>query len=850
MKFRKSAARSALSIVTVLSLTLAAGASTAFADVGLQEQADTSQSDTARSGTTTSDAAAPAADWDGVTPQQPVFSNGEAQPVYQGHPLVKDEVWIPVPGVDTDRDGKDDEIRATVYRTKDTDLGDASIKVPSVVHMSPYNGGFNTEYFLHDMKQKAWDPSQPVPVGKIGTIKDNTGTASNSRSNSTFYTDRGFAYVSVDALGTNESTGCPTMLDGNEAAATKAVVDWLAGRTVGKDTAGKESRSTSWSSGKVGMTGVSYDGTLPILASTTGVQGLEAVVPVSALSNFYDYYRVGGAVVEPAGYPGEDLDNYVSALLSTKKLQAACQYLAEDYAKKEDRATGQYSDFWAERNFLNNVDKVKTPTLLAAGLSDWNVRLDQSTKWYQALKERNVPVKLVLHQYGHQTPPTSGDFNWRSLINKWFSRYLFGVDNGVDKTPEVSIQNADPEKKAAEKTWRYEPSWPLPGSSATDFNLRAGSADKSGLVAFKPAAQPGALASGPDSIQTLTDDAKTSQQDLAAKPSDGRLLYSSNPAKEDIRLSGFASAKLNLSFSTLAPNLSLQLIDRGPDGKTKIVTRAWRDPQNRDSLTSSAAVAPGTFYAMELPFISTEYLLAKDHKLELMVYSTDIDGKNCTTLCLTAGTKISLDMSKSSISVPFVGGSEQAFKVFGSEVPPTPVTPPVVEPPVVEPPVVEPPTITPPAITTPTPPAVVPTPGQTANTVSTVASARPGQTISIAVSAAGLGKKLDTWLFSDPYYLGNHTPSPEGSYQVTLPANVPVGKHTIGVYLQDGTLFGAATLNITDGLRVDNGRTLANSQTLANTGVESVPGTLLFGGSALALGLLLLLVALRRKQQH
>lgn len=838
MELGKSTARSSLAILAALALTLAAGSTPALADVGLQEQA--SQESSAR----TSDDSGPssptaeadaAAGWDGVTPQQPVFSNGEAQPVHKGHPLVKDEVWIPVPGIDTDRDGKDDEIRATVYRPKDTDLGQDSIKVPSVVRMSPYNGGFNTEYFLHDMKQNPWDPSQPVPVGGIGTIKDSSGRPSNNRPNSSFYTDRGFAFVSVDALGTNESTGCPTMLDGNEAASTKAVVDWLAGRTVARDTAGNEARSTAWSTGKIGMTGVSYDGTLPILASTTGVPGLEAVVPISALSNFYDYYRVGGAVVEPAGYPGEDLDNYVSALLSTEKLQAACQYLAEDYAKRQDRATGQYSAFWAERNFLDKADQVKAPTLLAAGLSDWNVRLDQSTKWYQALKARNVPVKLVLHQYGHQTPPSSGDFSWTSLINKWFSHYLFGVANGVENTSEVSIQNADPGKAAKDKTWQYQPSWPLPGSGATELTLRPGSTGKSGLVAFNPAPQPGALPSGPEAIQTLTDDAKTSQQDLAAKPSAGRLLYASNPAKADIRLSGFATAKLNLSFSGVAPNLSLQLLDRGPDGKAKVVTRAWWDPQNRDSLTSSAAVVPGTFYAMELPFISTEYLLAKDHALELMVYGTDIDGQNCTTLCLQSGIKTSIDLSKSTVSVPFVGGSAQAFATFGSEVPPTPVVTPT------ETPVT--PTTGPPT-GQPTTPTVAPQTGQTGNPVRTVASAQPGQTIEIKLAAAGAGQELDTWLFSDPFFLGRNTASAQGSYQVTIPAEVPVGKHTIGVYLPDGTLFGSTSLSIVDGLGTDTG------QTLAETGIESVPGALLTSGGALALGLLLLGAAVPRKRRH
>ena len=56
------------------------------------------------------------------------------------------------------------------------------------------------------------------------------------------------------------------------------------------------------------MMGTSYNGTLPIAAASTGVEGLKAIVPISAISDWYDYYRANGVVRAPGGFQGEDLD--------------------------------------------------------------------------------------------------------------------------------------------------------------------------------------------------------------------------------------------------------------------------------------------------------------------------------------------------------------------------------------------------------------------------------------------------------------------------------------------------------------------------------------------------------------
>ena len=120
---------------------------------------------------------------------------------------------------------------------------------------------------------------------------------------------RGFAVVHSASPGTGLSQGCPTVGGKNESLAPKAVVDWLCGRAKGYTSPdGDEEVKAFWSTGKVGMTGTSYNGTIPLAAATTGVEGLEAIIPVAPNTSYYHYYRSHGLVRHPGGYMGEDID--------------------------------------------------------------------------------------------------------------------------------------------------------------------------------------------------------------------------------------------------------------------------------------------------------------------------------------------------------------------------------------------------------------------------------------------------------------------------------------------------------------------------------------------------------------
>src|SRR5690242_20158139 len=142
----------------------------------------------------------------------------------------------------------------------------------------------------------------------------------------------------------------------------KFVVDWLNGRAKGftTETGSEEVKATSWSTGKVGMIGTSYEGTLPLAAATTGVKGLEVVVPVSPNTSYYHYYRSNGLVRSPGGYLGEDIDVLYDFINSGNPdhREYCNQHIREQELKAhQDRVTGDLNAFWAGRDYVQQMGK-------------------------------------------------------------------------------------------------------------------------------------------------------------------------------------------------------------------------------------------------------------------------------------------------------------------------------------------------------------------------------------------------------------------------------------------------------------------------------------------------------------
>ena len=129
------------------------------------------------------------------------------------------------------------------------------------------------------------------------------------------------------------------------------------------------------------MTGTSYNGTLPLAAATTGVDGLEAIIPVAPNTSYYHYYRSNGLVASPGWFLGEDVDvlyDFINSGDPERRAGATRMCVTRRWPRVRDRVTGDYNDFWDGRDYLNVIDGVQAATLMAHAFNDWNVMPEHS----------------------------------------------------------------------------------------------------------------------------------------------------------------------------------------------------------------------------------------------------------------------------------------------------------------------------------------------------------------------------------------------------------------------------------------------------------------------------------------
>ncbi len=587
--------------------------------------------------------------WSATAQTRPVFEDGMAQVVdafADESEWIREELWVETE-FDSDGNGTMDRVHVAVVRQAQTES--EGLKVPVIYGSSPYySGTAGLAEIFWDVKQEVGDPPPPKP--KYGGFE---GTTRPGISNGYVadWLPRGFAVAHSESPGTGMSQGCPTVGGINESLAPKAVIDWLNGRAKGyTQPVGGEEVAAEWSTGNVGMHGTSYNGTLPLAAATTGVDGLKAIIPVAPNTSYWHYYRSYGLVRHPGGYLGEDIDVLYDFIHSQKTdRRDYCNDTVRDgeMAEGRDRTTGDYNDFWAGRDYLNVTDKIEAAVLMAHAFNDWNVMPEHSVRIVEALKGQ-VPVQMYYHQGGHGGPPPL------DMMNKWFTRYLYDVENGVENDPKAWIVREGDE--------RLEPTpyadYPNPESESVRLYPTLGGQYTAELSLDVPVEQ---------GVESLEDNVSFSGKTLAqAEYTNHRLLYVTPELTEDVHLSGTATMKVRLAANKPAVNFSVWLVSlpwtegRRPQGG--LITRGWFDPQNHSSMTDGEPLIPGEFVEFEFDLQPDDQVIAAGQKIGLMIMSSDRD----FTLWPAPGSQLRVDLNATSIELPIVGGREALESRLGT----------------------------------------------------------------------------------------------------------------------------------------------------------------------------------------
>ncbi|MFC6080054.1 Xaa-Pro dipeptidyl-peptidase [Sphaerisporangium aureirubrum] len=554
-------------------------------------------------------------------------SGGRTQPVFSYADAIREHILVETP-LDSDGDGAKDRAAVDIIRPRETDQG---LKVPVIIDESPY---FDNVGRGNEGEGKRYDAAGTLL--KFPLFYDN------------YFVPRGYAVLLVDMVGTTRSDGCPDVGGAADVAAGKAVVDWLNGRAPGYRQDGTPA-TASWSNGRAGMIGKSYDGTLANAVAATGVQGLTTIVPISSISSWYRYTRMNGVLYT------DDYMPWLAEVIDTDP-PAKCAATRQRLHMGQDDATGNYNPFWKERDYvagsIADVSKVRASVFAVHGLGDLNVKPDHFSTWWEALGRSGVPRKLWLSQYGHVDPFDFRREQWIDTLHAWFDHWLYRVDSGVTRQPRVDLQ-------VAPDRWVTQQDWPS-RSLEVPLWLRPGD-DGQGSLGLLPSLKGAEL--------SFTDDPYQSVDQMISDPtasSPNRLAFLTPPLRRAVRFSGTPKVDITARLDQPDVNLTALLVDYGEDdrldhfaptggirtlteeschgGSTadddgcyrrtetvterrplEVLSRGWLDAHNRRSLTTPETLTPGRTYRFTWDTLPADYVVKPGHRLALILAASDID---------------------------------------------------------------------------------------------------------------------------------------------------------------------------------------------------------------------------------
>jgi putative CocE/NonD family hydrolase len=299
----------------------------------------------------------------------------------------------------------------------------------------------------------------------------------------------GYVIAAADVRGDGASFGVSTGVFGpEEASDAYDIIEWLAAQP--------------WSTGKIGMFGISYQGLTQLLAASTAPPHLAAIMPDMVMFDLYSFSYPGGIfqddfiaewsrlvkevdTIAPAAPVDEDLDGMLlaQALEEHKKnvypIETTAQGAFRDDLDPQTQ-TRPYLD-QGPQSYLKGIREAgsKIGIYLVAGWFDMWPR--DMLAWFNNLPN---PKKIIILPWSHghdfaagwkdTVPPLAGfvpKFDYAAEQVRWYDYWLKGVDNGIMAEPPIRYFTVGAPESAA---WKDARQWPLPEEKPTPFYLQAG----------------------------------------------------------------------------------------------------------------------------------------------------------------------------------------------------------------------------------------------------------------------------------------------------------------------------------------------------------------------------------------
>ncbi len=616
---------------------------------------------------------------DGLIPEDNDYHyfNGKSLATFSSHDVIREVVYVES-RVDTDQKGLPDLVKVSIIRPR------YDGQIPAIMTASPYHQGTNDKASDKALYKMEGDlevkPAHEIELEEpqlnlvqdqgqaelVSEAEEKLTHINASYSLNDYFLPRGFANLYVSGVGTKDSTGFMTNGDYQQIEAYKNVIDWLNGRCRAfTDHTRQRQVKADWSNGKVATTGLSYLGTMSNGLATTGVDGLEVIIAEAGISSWYNYYRENGLVTSPGGYPGEDFDSLAELTYSRNLL--AGDYIRGNEAHQADlekvkeqlnRKTGDYNQFWHDRNYLLNADKVKAEVVFTHGSQDWNVKPLHVYQMFHALPS-HINKHLFFHNGAHVYMNNWQSIDFRESMNALLTKKLLEQETDFQLPTVIWQDNTTPQ------TWQ----------TLSDF----GNQESSEIFSLGQEEQ---VIQNQYSDKDFERYGKTYQTfNTELYQGKANQITIDLPVTKDLHLNGRAQLNLRIKSSTNKGLLSAQLLENGQkkylqpypailsartidngryhmlenlcelpfrENAQRVVTKGYLNLQNRNDLLLVEDITADEWMDIQFELQPTIYKLKEGDTLRLVLYTTDFE----ITIRDNTAYQLTVDLEQSSLILP------------------------------------------------------------------------------------------------------------------------------------------------------------------------------------------------------
>jgi len=246
----------------------------------------------------------------------------------------------------------------------------------------------------------------------------------------------GYVVVNVDLRGFGRSDGEGSLLSDAEARDYYEIVEWAAAQP--------------WSSGRVGLNGVSYLALSQWMVAALQPPHLSAICPWEGFSDVYrDFARPGG-IQEDGFFPLWSAQSWRSGRL-------------RDDPRREQLARPLWDHWWAA--LTPALERIVVPALICASFSDHCLHSRGSFAAFQRIA--SAQRWLYTHRGGKWATYYSPEAQAFQL--RFFDHFLKGAENGMRDVPPVRLEVRETGK--AVHAVCEERTWPLPATRWTPLHL-------------------------------------------------------------------------------------------------------------------------------------------------------------------------------------------------------------------------------------------------------------------------------------------------------------------------------------------------------------------------------------------